>query len=208
MNILIAVIAGYVLLAIGIFTIIHFACKKSKKAVWGLIPLVTGGLILFIVTLMSIGQFLETSKNLLPSFKKEIDHVSGCNFTGDDSSFLKLNEDGTFIWYKYKEEQELTDDYASGNYFIYIGDHAIDFIEYKLPHLKCNRNLQIEMLKIAEVDISDYYCLVLRDVTGNIDGNHDDIVSHVQYYGFYCEGDCLALINMENGTYTYMTKEE
>lgn len=179
---------------------------KKKILTIGLIVIMLLGT-MFILT-GCVGKNKENNKNNNKETKK-IDEISGYSYVEKtDDSLLDLNSDGTFRYYQDKDE--LTDYYYEGNYTIYNGENAIEFIANDLEKYGVTEEEQIDLLeRNPKYKIDNYYCVILKNEKCIVDGKNT-LTQTVEtpYFGFYFEDiNTLNITNMKSANiYNFVKK--
>ena len=86
---------------------------------------------LFIILLVSIAMilFVVFYFLLLDDDNYNYKHIKGNSYTANDNSYLVLNNDKTFYWYKDKNDKS---NYYYGSYTVKRGENAVKFISSDL----------------------------------------------------------------------------
>lgn len=124
-----------------------------------------------------------------------------------DDSLLNLNSDGTFEYYKDKDELE--DYYYEGTYKVYQGTEAVEYIVNDLSSYGVTKS-ELEDLfeRSSHYSEDNLYCVILTNKKCIIDGeNVQDKPNDTPYYGFYLEDDILSLVNMKSANLYNFVKQ-
>lgn len=129
---------------------------------------------------------------------KNKDKISGYSYIEkQDNSLLDLKSDGTFLYYKDKDDK--TDNYYEGTYVVYQGEDAIEYIADDLEMYGLTEVEQRELIRRNDKE-ENYYCLVLKNEKCIMDGKNT-LTSTIEtpYYGFFFERiNTLRIVNMKS----------
>ena len=129
------------------------------------------------------------------------EHLIGNNFIANDGSYLMLNNDKTFYWYKDKENKE---EYYYGTFEIIRGEHAIKYISNNLSLYGIDEEYQRHFLKDKNID--NYYYLNLKNEKLVSNDKTEQMSKETKYYGLASEDyKILELINMDANNYAIFT---
>lgn len=125
--------------------------------------------------------------------------IKGYSWLGSDKSVLYLENDMSYVWYL--DDSNHSDNYTSGNYYVYMGEEALRYISDRLPEYGITEEKQRELFRRGDYDIEDYYLLILNCTKVYKDGaSQENSVGEVPYYGFYDDDrKQLDLVNMKTG---------
>jgi len=133
---------------------------------------------------------------------KPKDPISNNSWKASDGSFIVFQDNGEFYWYR---DVNVKDDYYYyGNYKIYQGEEAIEFLDgiTKFGLSKEEQEDYIARLNAVGIKVSDYYCIEL--VNESLITNHEEqiIESWKTYYvGFYIEKEnTLDMVGLDSST--------
>lgn len=215
-------ILGIIFGAIAIILAVIAFFKKNESIMWiiGIILAIFGITVSFLTVESKKIIEDEIDKNILvedteekQEEKKEVvkdemkDMLSGNSWLEEDGSFLVLNDDGTFKYYR--DQNTLDNYYYTGDYKVFVGENAVKYIANELEKYGITEKEQYDFIKRNEdYDIKDYYCLILNNEECIINGENTlKNVNVTPYMGMYHnEHDILDIANMNTGTY-YMFKK-
>lgn len=140
------------------------------------------------------------SKSIINGNSKNKDEISGYSYIEkQDNSLLDLKSDGTFLYYKDKDDK--TDNYYEGTYVVYQGEDAIKYIANDLETYGLTEEEQKDLIRRnEEYKEENYYCLVLKNNKCIMNGKNT-LTSTIEtpYYGFFFEQiDTLMIVNMKS----------
>ena len=167
--------------------------------------------IIYIILLFVIAIILFFVFTFLLSDKNEdynYEHLIGKSFIANDNSYLVLNKDKTFYWYK---DIDNRDEYYYGTYSIYRGENAIKYISTTLSIYGISEQYQRDYLENKDNNnkIDYYYNLNLNNeklVTGETE---EKLYKETRYYGLASDDyKRFDLINMDANNYAIFTLDE
>ena len=109
--------------------------------------------------------------------------IRGYSWQAEDDSTLYLNMNNTYIWYQ--KDDNHTDNYYEGDFKVYTGEDAIQYITqfYEMP--KENQEKTFE-----NYGINNYYLLILNCKKTKMNGTESNGTSNIAYYsGFYSKSE-------------------
>ncbi len=171
------------------------------------------GIILTAVLLMVVGTvaYMLINKKAKKAKNNEIFTAQGWTEIHGDS-YLVPEEDGTFRYYKYKDN--LDDYYYEGHYDFYMGDDAYKYVTEDLSQYGVNKSELDTMFAMnEEYDKSNLVCFVLHNEKCIMDGvdtlEGQDAVD-TPYYGCLLddgEEKALDVANMNAIKYYYFVAD-
>ena len=153
-------------------------------------------IIIFIVILLLIFYFFNNNDN---SYNYK--YLKGHSFIVQDDSYLILNNDKTFYWYKDKNNKE---EYYYGTYSIYRGENAIKYISKTLSIYDLSEEYQRDFIKQKELDnaIDYYYNLNLHNDKLVTKDKEEKMFKETRYYGIASDDyKRFSFINMDASNY-------
>jgi len=133
--------------------------------------------------------------------------VAGYKWKANDGSVIFLYDDETFIWYK--EDGVYDDNYYTGNYEVYKGEEAIEYVANNLVLYGVTESEQRQLIKNKKIDdaMNNYYVIVLDNEYLTLDGVWQEYTSDTYYLGFYIESkEYLDLVNIKTANYSGFTR--
>lgn len=134
--------------------------------------------------------------------------IKGYSWIGEDSSVLYLNKDNSYTWYQSDTIHD--DNFYTGNYEVYTGIDAINYITDNLKEYGMTEEEQKSIFQNSEYELDDYYLLILNCTKIVINGV-EQIPQKPQliYYGLYDEtGKSLALVDINTKKKEIFTLKE
>ena len=159
-------------------------------------------LLLIVLSIIFVG--CSSSKDDTYDYEK----LMGNKYLLSDESYLVLNEDKTFKWYKTKED--LKDNYYYGHYTVYRGENAIKYISEDLAIYDLTEKKQREYISgDTNISIDMYFSLNLYNEYAIVNGLKKELSSYTHFYGT-TDGNYqeYKMINMLNSNYGFFTLEE
>lgn len=135
---------------------------------------------------------------------EEVNMLADTKWDGEsDYSQIHFSSDGTFRFYRYKDDY--SDSYYEGTYLFFIGAEAVTYITEDLASYGVTREDWMNTIDKYEMyDVSNTVCLILNNTACIIDG--ENTVSEpytTPYMGFYYEEyNYLDLANMNTANYS------
>ena len=164
---------------------------KKKKIIYIIMS------VIIIVILYILFSYLLIDKNEDYNYE----HFIGNNFIAQDNSYLVLNKDKTFYWYK---DINNKDEYYYGVYTIYRGENAINYITNTLSIYGIDENYQRTYL--LDKNIDDYYNLNLNNEKLVVNGKEEKLFKETRYYGLATDNyKKFELLNMDANNYAIFT---
>ncbi len=135
--------------------------------------------------------------------------MEGNIYTCSDGSEILFDDNGEFVWYK--EEGIYDDNYRYGEYVLYYGEEAEEYLIDDLSDYGVTSTELEEYFDRNEGDElynrENFCVLVLNNTGAYIDGEETDEEAYITpYMGFFYEGYYEAA-NMNSGNYAYFTEE-
>lgn len=141
--------------------------------------------------------FEDGEKDFREREDEEAFDIKGHSWKASDGSVLLLKDNDNYIWYNDSKMDEKN--YSYGNYSVYNGYEAINYMIKNFSDLGFSYDRQMKFFESDDYDINNYYILVLNCdkmiVNGEESNNKKDSYN---YYGFYVN-DSLKLIDISNG---------
>lgn len=134
--------------------------------------------------------------------------IKGYSWIGEDSSVLYLNKDNSYTWYQSDTIHD--DNFYTGNYEVYTGIDAINYITDNLKEYGMTEEEQKSIFQNSEYELDDYYLLILNCRKIVINGV-EQVPQKPQliYYGLYDEtGKSLALVDINTKKKEMFTLKE
>lgn len=164
---------------------------KKKKIIYVIMS------VIIIVILYILFSYLLIDKNEDYNYE----HFIGNNFLAQDNSYLVLNKDKTFYWYK---DINNKDEYYYGVYTIYRGENAINYITNTLSIYGIDEKYQRTYL--LDKNIDDYYNLNLNNEKLVVNGKEEKLFKETRYYGLATDNyKKFELLNMDANNYAIFT---
>ena len=164
---------------------------KKKKIIYIIMS------VIIIVILYILFSYLLIDKNEDYNYE----HFIGNNFIAQDNSYLVLNKDKTFYWYK---DINNKDEYYYGVYTIYRGENAINYITNTLSIYGIDEKYQRTYL--LDKNIDDYYNLNLNNEKLVVNGKEEKLFKETRYYGLATDNyKKFELLNMDANNYAIFT---
>lgn len=216
---------GFILAGIGLILAIKKKQKGKGLAIAGLIvsALIMAGVIFLAVEyIQDIDRYndystVETTddRNASSGLQKKIEKNNW--ITVNDHSYLVFNKkDKSFTYYQ--SYLDTSDNYYTGQYRIYTGEDAFDYITGDLSDYGITKSELRQMIRMNdEYDMDNLICLCLDNEELVTDGESEDGESWTtHYYGFYLTPEkggktynVLDLANMETASYiTFIMESE
>ena len=143
---------------------------------------------------------LTTGNNIVASDDK----VSNHNWKASDNSYLELNEDGTFSWYK--DKTVTNDNYYTGIYTIKNGASAIvDISNYhsiNYGQLFTNNNIKTNNIYYLNFSVTSR----IIDGEERLNGTTDE--THYMLYLYEGSTDTLEGVNLKSMNNIYFTRAD
>ena len=162
-------------------------------------------LYLVLLLLISVILFFVFSYLLNESNNYNYENIKGNSYIANDNSYLVLKNDGTFYWYKDKDNKE---EYYYGTYTIYRGENAIKYISSKLSIYDISEKEQREAIDNSSIKdaIDHYYNLNLNNEKLITKDKEEQLLKETRYYGFASEDyKELKFLNMDANNYAIFT---
>ena len=171
--------------------------KKNNNKIY-IIVFVAAGIILYLFF-----SYLIYGKD-----KYNYGHIKGNSYIANDNSYLVLNDDKTFYWYKDKDNK---DSYYYGKYSVYRGENAINYITSQMSAYEITEEEQRKT--IENIDIKNakdhYYLLNLNNERVFENGKEAMLFKETRYYGFATQDyDELDFLNVDAQNYAIFTLDE
>ena len=134
--------------------------------------------------------------------------IKGYSWIGEDSSILYLNKDNSYTWYQSDAIHD--DNFYTGNYEVYTGIDAINYITNNLKEYGITEEEQKSLFKNSQYELNDYYLLILNCTKIVINGT-EQVPQKQQliYYGLYDEtSKSLALVDINTKKKAIFTLKE
>ncbi len=166
-------------------------------------------IIMLILAMFTLAGCGNEEKNNSNSKLKAKDEVSGYSYIEEtDKSLLDLKKDGTFKYYRDKEE--LDDNYYEGTYKIYQGKDAIEYVTKDLSNYGVTKTELEELFeRNSKYSEDNFYCMILTNDKCIMNGkNVQTEPNDAPYYGFYLENKVLSVVNMKSANkYNFVNKD-
>lgn len=123
----------------------------------------------------------------------------GNSYIADDNSYLVLNNDKTFYWYK---DINNKDEYYYGIYTIFRGENAVKYISSELAIYSISEEKQRNKIKESSIEnaIDHYFNLNLNNEKYVVNGKEERMYKETRYYGFASSNyEELIFFNMNTG---------
>jgi len=157
-------------------------------------------LVIVVIVLFFLFSYLLKDKNEDYNYE----HLIGNSFIANDNSYLVLNNDKTFYWYK---DVNNKDEYYYGEYSIYRGENAISYISHDLSIYGIDEDYQRAYLKDKNID--NYYNLNLTNKKLITNGEEEKMYKETKYYGISSEDyKIIEFINMDANNFAIFTLDE
>lgn len=211
-TVVIGIVCGVISIILGII-----ALAKKNKAIFPVLGMAMSliGIIIAIAVLIVIPmlnknvtqQLSDGIAKIESTINEELyNSVVGKSWESKNNSLLILNTDGTFKYYKDKED--LTNYYYEGTYKLHIKEDAVQYIANDLADYGVTEQEEKDIFeKNKKYSVDNYLCLVLTNEKCIIDGENtikETVVT--PYFGFYYDSPrALDIANMATGTYVYFT---
>lgn len=158
---------------------------------------------LFIILLVSIAMilFVVFYFLLLDDDNYNYKHIKGNSYTANDNSYLVLNNDKTFYWYKDKNDKN---NYYYGSYTVKRGENAVKFISSDLVVYDITEEAQRQTIENIDIEnaIDHYYLLNLNNEKLVKDGKEEKMYKETRYYGFATDDyNELDFLNVDADNY-------
>ena len=135
------------------------------------------------------------------------ENIIGNSYLANDNSYLVLNKDKTFYWYKDKDNKE---EYYYGVYTVYRGENAIKFITSDLSIYDISEKEQRDAINNSSIPnaIDHYYLINLNNEKSFINGKEEKMFKETRYYGFATEDyKELDFVNIDANNYAIFILE-
>lgn len=155
----------------------------------------------FIIFLLLVGILFFVFSLLLNKKDYNYEKIIGNSYIANDNSYLILNKDNTFIWYKDKENKE---EYYKGTYNLYRGENAIKYISSQLSIYDISEEEQRIIINNNEMNdaIDHYYLLIIKNEKLIINEKEESLSKETKYYGFATEDyKELDFYNLDSNNY-------
>ena len=158
-------------------------------------------LYLVLLLLISVILFFVFSYLLNEGDNYNYENIKGNSYIANDNSYLVLKNNGTFYWYKDKENKE---EYYYGTYTVYRGENAIKYISSNLSIYDISEKEQREAIDKSSIKdaIDHYYNLNLNNEKLITKDKEEQLLKETRYYGFASEDyKELKFLNMDANNY-------
>lgn len=164
-------------------------------------------IITYVFSLLIISIILYFLFSFLLKNEKEdynYEYLIGNSFVANDNSYLVLNKDKTFYWYK---DIDNKDEYYYGTFTIYRGENAIKYISSDLAIYDISEEYQKSFLK--DKDIDNYYNVNLTNEKLITNGKEEKLNKVTRYYGIATDNyNKLEFINMDANNIAIFSKKQ
>ena len=159
---------------------------------------------------MLLGLTACSSTDVKDSTNEQVKDFQGSSFSAGDGSVIYFEKNGEFAWYLSDEDHD--DNYYSGNYELYFGEDAEDFIVNSIPEFGVTQDELDKFMNQNEGDDlykeENFCCMVLDNQEVTMEGALMDVEAFKSYYmGFYEDG-YLDVANMSSANYYSFTKNK